>query len=129
MRLGGVVNPNGSIPGAIAGKIVQDIPLAIVNISNFVRSSGYPPYISSPSFSSQLRAETFSLEGKSHDIKFIAGDKEEEIVIAVDPKPFGGNWAVKVVGEGAAVEKKDDTTALVHVKPGSGNFDVSIAPA
>jgi len=123
------INPNGSIPGAIAGKIVQDIPLAIVNITNFIRSSGYPPYISSESFSSQLRAETFSLEGKSHDVKFIAGDKEEDIEIKVDPKPFGGNWKVEVTGSGAAVEKKDDATALVHVKPGSGNFDVTIAPA
>ncbi|KAF8606258.1 Bet v1-like protein [Ceratobasidium sp. AG-I] len=123
------INPNGSIPSAIVSKIVQDIPLAIVNITNFIRSSGYPPYISSPSFGSQLRTEHFSLEDKTHNVKFIAGNDEGDITIVVDPKPFGENWKVEVSGEGAAVEKKDDSTALVHVKPGSGKFEVSIAAA
>lgn len=103
--------------------------MAIVNITNFIRSSGYPPYISSKSFNSQLRTEHFSLEDRKHVIKFIPGNDEEDITVAVDPKPFGGNWKVEVAGQGAAVEKKDDSTALVHVKPNSGNFEVTISAA
>ncbi|QRV82590.1 hypothetical protein RhiJN_10605 [Ceratobasidium sp. AG-Ba] len=123
------INPNGSIPSAVAAKVVQDIPLAIVNISNFIRSSGYPPYIASSSITSQLRTETFNLENKRHEIKCIAGDQDEEIHIAVDPKPFGGNWKVEVAGNGVSVEKKDDNTAVVRVSGGSGKFEVNISAA
>ncbi|KAG9086420.1 hypothetical protein FRC06_003093 [Ceratobasidium sp. 370] len=122
------INPNGSIPSAVVSKIVQDIPLAIVNITNFIRSSGWPPYISSPSISSQLRAEIFSLEAKTHNIKFIAGDKDEDITVVVDSKPFGGNWKVEVSGQGVSAEKKDEG-AVVHVPAGSGQFEVSITAA
>jgi hypothetical protein len=125
----GVVNPNGSIPTAIVSKIVQDIPMAITNITNFIRSSGYPPYISTPSFASQLRTETFNLEGRSHIVKFIAGDKEEEIVIAVDPKPFGGSWKIKTSGQGVSAEKKDEGNVVVRVPAGSGQFEVGITAA
>ncbi|KAG8748175.1 hypothetical protein FRC12_013920 [Ceratobasidium sp. 428] len=122
------INPNGSIPSAIVGKIVQDIPLAITNISNFIQSSGYPPYISSTSISSQLRTEVFSLEKKTHNVKFIAGDKEEHITICVDSESFGGNWKVEVSGQGVSVKKEGDE-AVVHVSAGSGQFEVNITAA
>ncbi|QRV96594.1 start domain-containing protein [Ceratobasidium sp. AG-Ba] len=123
------INPNGSIPSGIAAKLVQDIPMSIVNIAGFIRSSGWPPYISSSSISSQLRTETFSLENRSHKIKFIAGSQEEEITVAVDPKPFGGDWKVEVFGNGVSVEKKDNNTAVIFVSAGSGKFELNIVAA
>ncbi|KAG8744470.1 hypothetical protein FRC10_010140 [Ceratobasidium sp. 414] len=122
------VNPNGSIPTSVVSRIVQDIPLAIVNITNFIRSSGCPPYISGSSISSQLRTEHFNLEAKTHNIKFIAGDEDEDITVVVDPKPFGGNWKVEVSGQGVSAEKKDEG-AVVHVPAGSGQFEVNITAA
>lgn len=123
------VNPNGSIPTAVAAKIVQDIPAAVVNLCNFIRDKGVPPYISSKELKSQLRTELVNVEDKKHAIKLIAGDSEEEITITVDPKLFGGNWQVGVSGNGVAAEKRDDTTAIVKVPAGAGQYEVTINAA
>lgn len=123
------VNPNGSIPSAVVSKIVQDIPLAVVNITNFIRDKGVPPYISSKDLKSQLRTEVVNIESRNHVAKFIAGDSEEQITFTVDPKVFGGNWQVGVSGNGVAAEKQDDTTAVVKVPGGAGSYEVTISAA
>lgn len=123
------INPNGSIPTAVVGKIVQDIPLAVVNLTDFLRSRGVPPYISSKDLSSQLRTELVNIEGKKHEIKLIAGDSEEQFTIVVDPKVFSGNWQVGVSGNGVAAEKQDDTTAVIKVPGGAGRYEVTISAA
>lgn len=103
--------------------------MTVINITNFIRATGYPPYISSPSIASQLRTETFTLETKTHVIRLIAGNQDEEISVAVDPKMFGGNWKVGASGLGVVAEKKDNSTAVVRVPAGSGKFEVSITAA
>lgn len=123
------INPNGSIPSAIVGKIVQDIPLAIVNISNFIRDKGVPPYIASKDLSSQLRTEIVNFEGRTHTIRLIAGDKDEELPIVVDPKVFGGNWKVEATGNGVSAEKQDEGSAVVKVPGGAGRYEVTISAA
>ncbi|KAF8750646.1 hypothetical protein RHS01_09147 [Rhizoctonia solani] len=104
-----LVQSNGSIPSAVVGKIVQDIPLAVVNITNFIRNKGVPPYITNQDLKSQLRTEVVDVEKRHHEIRLIAGDTDEELKIAVDPKLFGGNWSVGVTGDGVAAEKDGDT--------------------
>ena len=103
--------------------------MTVINITNFIRKTGYPPYISSPSFASQLRTETFTLEAKTHAIRFIAGNQDEEISVTVDPKPFGGNWKVGAFGTGVTAHKKDNATAVVRVPGGSGKFEVVFSAA
>ncbi|KDN38471.1 hypothetical protein RSAG8_09456, partial [Rhizoctonia solani AG-8 WAC10335] len=122
------INPNGSIPSAIVGKIVQDIPLSVVNIANFIREKGVPPYIANKELNSQLRVEHISIEEKKHVAKLIAGDKEEDVTFVVDPKVFGGNWKVDVNGNGVSAEKSGDN-AVVKVPGGSGRYDVTISAA
>lgn len=122
------INPNGSIPSAIVGKIVQDIPLAVVNIHNFIRDKGVPPYITNKDLKSQLRTEAVNVEGRTHIIKLIAGDSSEEVSIAVDPKLFGGNWKVGTEGNGVSAEKSGDN-AVVKVPGGAGRYEVTISAA
>ncbi|QRW25081.1 start domain-containing protein [Rhizoctonia solani] len=104
------INPNGSIPSAVVGKIVQDIPLAVVNITNFIRN------------------KVVDVEKRHHEIRLIAGDTDEELKIAVDPKLFGGNWSVGVTGDGVAAEKDGDN-AVVKVPAGTGRYEVKIDAA
>ncbi|CAE6376004.1 unnamed protein product [Rhizoctonia solani] len=122
------INPNGSIPSAVVAKIVQDIPLAVVNITNFIRDKGVPPYITNSTFTSQLRTEIIDVEKKEHVIRLIAGDKEEELAIKVDPKAFGGDWKVAVNGNGVAAEKAGEN-AVVKVPAGAGRYEVTISAA
>ncbi|KAF8606259.1 Bet v1-like protein [Ceratobasidium sp. AG-I] len=123
------IDPNGSIPSPVVSRIVQGMPRTVINTTNFIRNTGYPPYISSPSFASQLRTETFTLGTRTHRIRFIAGNQDEEISVTVDPRPFGGNWRVGAFGMGAAARKKDNATAVVRVPAGSGKFEVVISAA
>jgi hypothetical protein len=123
-----IVNPNGSIPSAVIAKIVQDIPLSVVNITNYIRSHGVPPYIASTKLSSQLRTEVLNVEGRTHIIKLIAGDNEE-LTIVIDPKVFGGNWKIGTTGEGVSAEQKDEGSAIVKVPAGAGHYEVTISAA
>lgn len=123
------VDPNGSIPSPVVSKIVQGLPMTVINIADYIRKTGHPPYISSSSFASQLRTETFTLETKAHVIRFIAGSQDEEINVTVDPKPFGGSWKVVGSGIGVTTQKKDSVTAVVRVSAGSGKFEVIITAA
>ncbi|ELU45072.1 START domain-containing protein [Rhizoctonia solani AG-1 IA] len=108
--------------------IVQDIPLAVVNITNFIRNKGVPPYITNQDLKSQLRTEVVDVEKRHHEIRLIAGDTDEELKIAVDPKLFGGNWSVGVTGDGVAAEKDGDN-AVVKVPAGTGRYEVKIDAA
>ncbi|CAE6529209.1 unnamed protein product [Rhizoctonia solani] len=120
------INPNGSIPSAVVGKIVQDLPLTVVHITNFIRDKGVPPYITNSDLKSQLRTEIVNIEGKKHVINCIAGDQDEEVRIAVDPKVFGGNW--KVESNGASAEKDGDN-AVIKVSANAGRYEVTISAA
>ncbi|KAG8736443.1 hypothetical protein FRC10_009314 [Ceratobasidium sp. 414] len=124
------MNPNGKIPSAVVSKIVEGLPAVIAKVIHFIRSSGHPPFISTPSFSSQLRTEIFDLKGKAHTVKLIASGQDEELAITVDPKPFGGSWKVQVSGNGdLSAEKKSPTSAIVRVAAGSGKIEVRITAA
>ncbi|KAG9075117.1 hypothetical protein FRC06_010260, partial [Ceratobasidium sp. 370] len=124
------MNPNGKIPSAVVGKIIEGLPTVVAKVIHFVRSSGHPPFISTQSFLSQLRTETFDLKGKTHTIKLIASGQEEELAIAVDPKPFGGNWKVQVSGDGdLSGERKNSASAVVRIPAGSGTIEVRITAA
>ncbi|KAJ1305784.1 hypothetical protein OPQ81_010514 [Rhizoctonia solani] len=122
------INPNGSIPSAVVGKIVQDIPLAVVNITNFIRNKGAPPYVTNTDLKSQLRTELVNIEGRTHAIKLIAGDQDEELKVKVDPKVFGGNWKVGTEGNGVSAEKAGDD-AVVKVPANAGRYEVTISAA
>ncbi|KAG9124305.1 hypothetical protein FRC07_012075 [Ceratobasidium sp. 392] len=124
------MNPNGKIPSAMISKVVEGLPTIVAKVIQFIQSSGHPPYISTPSISSQLRTEMFDLKAKTHTIKLIAGNQEEELAVAVDPKLFGGNWKVQVFGDGnVSVGKKTGTSAAVHVPAGSGKVEIGITAA
>ncbi|KAG8706062.1 hypothetical protein FRC08_001295 [Ceratobasidium sp. 394] len=121
------VNPNGKLPSAVVGKLVEGLPTVVAKVLHFIRSSGHPPFILTSSFSSQLRTEIFDLKGRAHTAKFIANNQEEELAIAVDPTPFGGSWKVQVSGNGdLSAEKKGPTSAVVRIPAGSGKFEVRI---
>ncbi|KAG8711551.1 hypothetical protein FRC08_015743 [Ceratobasidium sp. 394] len=121
------MNPNGKLPSAVVGKLIEGLPTVVAKVLHFVRSSGHPPFILTPSFSSQLRTEIFDLKGRAHTAKFIASNQEEELVITVDPKPFGGSWKVQVSGNGdLSAEKKGPTSAVVRIPARSGKFEVRI---
>ncbi|CAE6485856.1 unnamed protein product [Rhizoctonia solani] len=122
------INPNGSIPSAIVGKIVQDIPLSVVNITNFIRDKGVPPYITNKELSSQLRTDIVNIEEKKHVANLIAGGQDEQVTFAVDPKVFGGNWKVEVNGNGVSAEKSGDN-AVVKVPANAGQYQVIISAA
>ncbi|CAE6463356.1 hypothetical protein ACGC1H_000094 [Rhizoctonia solani] len=122
------INPNGSIPSPIVSKIVQDIPLSVVNITNFIRDKGVPPYIANKELGSQLRTEVISIEEKKHEAKLIAGDQDEQLAFVVDPKVFGGNWKVDVNGNGVSADKSGDN-AVVKVPAGAGRYEVTISAA
>ncbi|KAG9125784.1 hypothetical protein FRC07_006239 [Ceratobasidium sp. 392] len=128
-RVQSEVNPNGKISSAIVGKIIEGLPTIVAKVTQFIRSSGHPPYICTSPISSQLRTEMFDLKAKTHTIKLIAGNQEEELTITVDPKPFGGNWKVQVSGDDNVSAEKTGTSAVIRVLAGSGKVEVRITAA
>ncbi|KAG8683058.1 hypothetical protein FRC09_016325, partial [Ceratobasidium sp. 395] len=124
------MNPNGKIPSSLVSKIVEGLPTIPAKVIHFIQSSGHPPLILTSSLWSQLRTEIFDLKAKTHTIKLISSNQDEELAIAVDPKPFGGSWKIEILGgSNTSAEKKTSTSAAVRVPAESGKVEIRITAA
>ncbi|KAF8342590.1 uncharacterized protein EI90DRAFT_3029512 [Cantharellus anzutake] len=116
------VNPNGSIPAAIASRIVGEIPQCVVNIAKFFHSDGFVPYIPhSLVFLATLRYEKYEHSSRSYRAGFI-GASAEELHIVVDNKTmYHDRYDIEVAKDnGDTVEGIDiiQEPGLIKIKLG-----------
>jgi len=115
------VNPNGSVPTAIAASVVQQVPLSVPNAIEWCHKEGIISHIEQRDINSTVRIETYNHEeAKKYHLGLIGKAGEEFDVFVDEEKKYVDGYDIEKTGEGADAVELTPSKNKVHVKIGEG---------
>jgi len=115
------VNPNGSIPTAIAASVVQAVPLSVPNAIEWCQKEGIISHIEQLEVNSVVRIETYSHEdAKKYRLGLIGKAGEEFDIFVDEEKKYVDGYDINKIGEGIDAVDLTPSKNKVHVKIGEG---------